>query len=80
MASEAADALAKTYARNEIAFAWFHHKWFTADRIAGRLHTPRFGAQLVRIFLERARERDQISKACCEQHHGQRQREWRKMR
>jgi hypothetical protein len=27
-----------------IAFALFHHKWFTADRIAGRLHIPRFGA------------------------------------
>jgi hypothetical protein len=36
----------------EIAFASFHHKWFTADRIAGRLHIPRFGA--LRSAAERA--------------------------
>jgi hypothetical protein len=34
------------------AFASFHHKWFTADRIAGRLHIPRFGA--LRSAAERA--------------------------
>src|SRR5260370_24919774 len=34
---------------------------------------------LTRIFLESARECNQIGYACCEQHHGQRQCEWRKM-
>jgi hypothetical protein len=54
MASDAADALAKTYARNKklLSLRSFHHKWFTADWIAGRLHTPRFGA--LRSAAERA--------------------------
>jgi len=53
MASDAADALAKTYARNKklLSLRSFHHKWFTADQIAGRLHTKRFAAGRAAVGL-----------------------------